>query len=413
MSRHTFSILILTVSIISLLIACQPALPPFECTDAIGCVDIAPGEPLKLGVLYAQNVGPDHYRGVELAVDARDGQVLGHPIQLQIEDEQCTSEGGTMAALKIVADPQTVAIVGTTCSGAATTATKIMSQAGLAMVSGANTAPSLTAIDGEQGVDWQPGYLRTAHNEAVAVQAAATFVFQELGVTKVATVNDGDAYTRGFTDVFEQAFTDLGGKIVLDLAVNKGDTDMRPVLAAVAASGAELIFFPIFAPEATLIALQAKEVPGLENILLLGSEVLLSNNFIESVGADGVGLYITSQSAPESPAYHELISAYETKYGEPTRSISLANFYDAANLLLNAIEAVATQEKDGALHIGRQALREALYATTDFEGVSSTYSCDQFGDCSTVGFVIVRLDDPSAGIEGLQSNVIYTFTPRR
>ena len=34
-----------------LLTGCQSASPPFECTDAIGCVEIAPGDPIKIGAL--------------------------------------------------------------------------------------------------------------------------------------------------------------------------------------------------------------------------------------------------------------------------------------------------------------------------------------------------------------------------
>jgi len=399
-----------------LLTACQPISTPFECTDAIGCVDIAPGEPLKLGVLQALSggvapIGVDQTRGIELALATRDNQLLGHPIELQIEDERCSSEGGTIAAMKVIADPQVVAILGTTCSGAATTAAKIMSEAGLAMVSGANTAPSLTAIGGEQGADWQPGYFRTTHNEGVGAWAAATFIVQELGVAKVATVNDGDAYTRGYTDVFEQAFTDLGGEVVLSTAINKGDTDMHPVLTAVAVSGAELVFFPIFQPEADLIVLQAQEVAGLENTILMGGGALLTASFIESVGADGVGMYVAGRAPMEGPGFDELASAYEARYGESPRTSGFGPSYDAANLLLNGIEAVAVQEEDGTLHIGRQALRDALYATTDFEGVRGTLTCDEFGDCSDARFIIVRLDDPAVGIEELTSNAIYTYTP--
>ena len=185
MSRRNSFVWTLLLAATIALAACQPKPPPFECTDAIGCVDIAPGEPLKLGVLQALSggvapIGVDQTRGIELALATRDNQLLGHPIELQIEDERCSSEGGTIAAMKVVADSQVVAILGTTCSGAATTASRVMSEAGLAMVSGANTAPSLAAIGGEPGADWQPGYLRTTHNEAVMAQAAATFVLQEL-----------------------------------------------------------------------------------------------------------------------------------------------------------------------------------------------------------------------------------------
>ena len=418
MVRHLASILFLVSLVTGLLTACQPTPPPFECTDAIGCVTIAPGEPLKLGVIQALSggaapIGIDQTRGIELALAAREDQLLGHPIELQIEDGRCSSEGGTIAAMQVVADPQVVAVVGTTCSGAAVTAAKIVSEAGLAMVSGANTAPCLTAISRIQGHDWQPGYLRTTHSEATVARAAATFVLQELGMTQAAAIHDGDSYTRGYAEVFEQAFTDLGGEVVLVAAVDKGDTDMHPVLAAVAASGAELVFFPLFQPEADFIVLQAKEVAGMENIILMGGGALLADSFIESVGPDGVGMYVVGQAPLQSPALDELVSAYEARYDESPGTSGLGHAYDAADLLLRGIEAAAVQDAGavGTLHIGRQALREALYATTDFEGVSGTFICDEFGDCNTASFNIMRLADPAAGLEGLISNVIYTYTP--
>jgi branched-chain amino acid transport system substrate-binding protein len=88
-----------------------------------------------------------------------------------------------------------------------------------------------------------------------------------------------------------------------------------------------------------------------------------------------------------------------------------ATTYDGANLLLNAIEAVAVQEEDGTLYIGRQALRDALYSTSGYEGVSGRLTCDVYGDCSAARFQVTRLDDPAAGLAGLESNVVYTYPP--
>ncbi len=416
MTKYNFYLLSLFVLFSIFLSACKTSDPPFECTDSIGCVDIPPGEPIKLGVIQTLSgnvavTGIDQTRGIELALAKRVNQLLGHQIELQIENERCTSEGGTIAALKIVADPKVVAILGTTCSGAATTAAKIMSKAGLTMVSGSNTAPSLTSISGEKGADWQKGYFRTIYSEAIVAQAAAAFVLQKLGVKKVATINDGDAYTRGCKDVFKLAFTDLGGEVVLDIAFNKGDTDMRPVLTAVAASGAGLVFFPVFQPEADFIVLQAKEVAGLENTILMGGGALLSDAFVKSVARDGVGMYVAGPAPLESPAFNEIALAYKTRYREALQTVSFIYAYDAANLLLNAIETVAVRERDGTLHIGRQALRKALYAISDFEGVTGPITCNEFGDCSAARFIIVRLDNPAAGIQGLISNVIHTYTP--
>ena len=107
-----------------LLVGCGPAAPPFECTDAIGCVEVAPDDPIKIGVMQVlsgdlQIFGQSGLRSIDLALDDRGRELLGHPIELQVEDSLCSKEGGATAASKIAADPQTVGIIGPTCSGAA------------------------------------------------------------------------------------------------------------------------------------------------------------------------------------------------------------------------------------------------------------------------------------------------------
>jgi branched-chain amino acid transport system substrate-binding protein len=407
----------LTVFVAILLTACQSAAPPFQCTDKIGCVTIGPGEPIKVGVIQTLSgdvgtFGVEQVQGFEVAAADRGNKLLNHPLELRREDSLCSSEGGTIAALKIVADPQMVAIFGTNCSGEAVTAAEIMSEAGLVMISSSNTAPSLTAVGGKQGENWQPGYFRTAHNDADQGRAAATFAFQELGLRTAATINDGETYTRELAKVFGQVFAELGGQIVLDTAINKGDTDMRPVLAAVAASGAELLFLPIRPLEGSYIVLQAKEAEGFEQIALLGGENFLSPAFVEPVGTAGVGVHIVSPQTPAGSAYDDFVAEYKSKYGQPPTTPFVAHSFDAANIIFDAIEKVAVNEKDGTLHLGRQALRDALYATSGFQGLTGTLSCDKFGDCGAARFKVVRIDDPAAGIEGLTDNVVYTYSLR-
>jgi len=413
MTQHKLLVLLLSVAL--LLAGCGPATPSFECTDAIGCVEIAPDEPIKIGVI--QNLSGEGPPGlfmvhcVELAADDRNGQLLGHPLELVTADGKCSGEGGTTAALKITADPQIVGIVGPSCSGEAVSAIEVVSEAGLVMISGSSTAPSLTSVGGEQGSDWQPGFLRTAQNDALAGRAAAIFAFQELGKRRAATINVGDAYTRGLTDTFHQAFAELGGQIVLDAAINQGDTDMRPVLNAVAASGAELLFFPVYEPEGNYLILQAAEMEPLAQITLMSAEGLYFDTFIAAVGQAGVGVLLAVPTFAQSAEYSAFLSRYEARYQEPPLSIYDATTYDAANLLLSAIEAIAIQGKEGMLHIGRQALRDALYATAGFQGLTGSLSCDQYGDCGVARFNVLRLDDPLAGLEGLVANVVYTYSP--
>jgi len=394
---------------------CEKQKPRFVCSDPIGCIHVAPGEPVKIGVLQALSgkvapLGLEQVRGIDLAVDKRHGKILGHAILLQTEDAGCTGEGGANAALKIIADPQTVAILGTTCSGEAAGASKVMSDAGLTMISGNNSAPYLTAIAGKRAPNWQPGYFRTAPNEEVSGKVAAKYAFYELGIRKAATIHDGDIYTRGLAEGFGQEFEKFGGKIVLSTSINKGDKEMNPVLTAVLNSGAQLLFFPLFQPEGNHVLQQARKTPGFEKVILMSDGALIESSFIESVKDEGKGLYFVGPSRPSGPDVDALAKDYHAKFKiSPSASYYLSAF-DAACLLMDAIEKVAVREPDESLHVGRQALRNTLYATRGFKGVSGSLSCDEFGDCAVPAFNILRLDDPAAGLEGLQANVMFTYT---
>ena len=407
---------VLSLVLCFLFFSCESQPPSFECTDSIDCVNIGPGEPIKIGVLQSLSgkvapLGQEQIRGLELAIDKRKGRIMGHTVTLQVEDTGCTSEGGANAALKILADPQTIAIFGTTCSGAARTAAHAMSEAGLTMISGNNSAPFLTSIGGKKARDWHSGYFRTSNNEENAGKAAAVFAFQKLGIRRVATINDGDIYTRGLTGGFSKAFEKLGGRIVLDTAVNKGEKVMHPVLTAVKNAGAQLLFFPLFQPEGNLILLQAGQISEYANIILMSNGALIDNSFIQDVGDKGRGMYFVGPAGPRGDAVDALALEYRTKYKAPPSNTYYLSAYDAARLLLGAIEKAAVQEPDGSLHVGRNALRKGLYATRDFKGITGDLTCDQFGDCASPAFNILRLDDPGAGVSALIENVIFTYTP--
>jgi branched-chain amino acid transport system substrate-binding protein len=123
----------------------------FECTDALGCVTYAPGDPIRIASALVitgpdAQLGQDSQYGVEIAMDFK-GQILGHDVELQAEDDGCNAEGGQAAGQKIVSDPSIIAVVGTSCSGAGVPMSKVISDAGYVMVSPSNTAPSLTDPD--------------------------------------------------------------------------------------------------------------------------------------------------------------------------------------------------------------------------------------------------------------------------
>ena len=70
-------------------------------------------------------------------------------------------------------------------------------------------------------------------------------------------------------------------------------------------------------------------------------------------------------------------------------------------MVMDAIEKVAVQGSDGTLLIGRQALRDALYATSGMEGITGTISCDENGDCA----------DPQISVSEVQSSGFVKVWP--
>jgi branched-chain amino acid transport system substrate-binding protein len=359
-------------------------------------VDVAPGDPIRIAsalVISGPNadLGLDSQHGAEIAIEFK-GEVLGHPIELQAEDDGCNAEGGQAAGQKIVSDPTIVAVIGTSCSGAGVPMAQVISDAGYVMVSPSNTAPSLT----DPAQAWKPGYLRTAHNDKVQGAAMAEYAYNELGLTTAAAIHDGDPYTEGLANAFREAFEALGGTVVAFTAVNVGDTDMRPVLTSVAASegGApEFLFFPVFTAECAHLATQALEVAGLENTVRAAADGCFSAASAEAIGDASAGMYFSGPDlAFAGDTYQDFLAAYQTNFGSAPLSVFHAHAFDAANMIFACIEQVATQD-DAGTHIGRQALRDCLYATSGFEGITGSLTCNDTGDCADPKIAVYEIQD--------------------
>jgi branched-chain amino acid transport system substrate-binding protein len=365
-------------------------------------VTIPDGEPIKVGMMFVlsganQALGDDMVIGVKVAQADR-GELLGHEIELVTQDSLCSPEGGAQAAQALALDPDIVGIVGPACSGAVDGASQIISEAGLTHVSGSATAPALTFPDREDRFD---GFVRTAWSDAVQGKVIAEFVAGELGVTKAATIHDGSIYAESLTNVFRDEFEALGGEITLATAVNEGQTDMNAVLTNVAESGPELIYLPVFTDEGGFLVDQAADVTGLEDVALFGSDGLFSLPFVEAAGPNVEGMYL---SAPNFTLMADSYGAMLERYLEignvdvPLQSFH-AHVYDAANIIFDAVEEVGVVNDDGSVDIDLGLVREAIYATTDHQGVTGTLSCTADGDCGTaiIGIYQVGADTVEDG----------------
>jgi len=419
MSKRLFTLLSLLVAATMILAACaQPTQAPaeapaateapaaaFTCTDAIGCVDIAPGDPVHIAFEMVVSgadatLGLDTKYGAEIAIDDKGGTLLGHPIKFDGQDSGCSAEGGTAASTKLAADKTIVAVIGTNCSSEAVPGVPILSEAGFTIVSPSNTAPYLT-----EPAKLVAGYFRTAHNDMVQGRAAAEYVYTQLKFTKAAAIHDGGPYTEALANVFADNFKKLGGTITAVEAVGPDDTDMKPALTRVAAGTPQLVYFPVFVKAGGFICAQMRDVPGLEQTVMMGADGIYTPDYVKACGENAVGMHWSSPDfSVFGSGYQDLVDKYKKKYNlEGTLAPFHAHSYDAINIVFAAIEKVAVQDADGTLHIGRQALRDAVAATKDFKGLTGNLTCNETiegakypGDCADPRIAVYELADKAA-----------------
>lgn len=373
------------LAILSFPLAAQAA-----CDDPLGCVEVAPDDPIVIGAMLVVSgainyLGEDTLGGVELALLARDYTLLDREIELALEDSLCTAEGGQVAAQRLAADPTVAGAIGTNCSSAAQGAIPIISESGMVMIAPSNTSPSLTNADIAAGGSHQPGYFRTSQNGLIEGMRLAEFALLALKAETLATVHDGDPYTSGLAAAVASTFAEMGGAVVFEGAVNKGDTDMSSILTEIAVRQPDVIYVPLFEPESNFFAAQMQYIVGLEDTIIIGGAASFSSSFPENTGDAAVGIYVSGPLV-SGDAYAMVLEQWYEEYGSDPPSGYHAHAYDATNLLLDALETAAVLNDDGSITIGKQAIRDAIAATEDYPGLTGPLTCREdspfAGDCS-------------------------------
>src|SRR5262245_38520319 len=270
-------------------------------TDAFGCVTYASGQPIKFASLLAisgatATLGTDSNNGIKLGMDyldgkfdATNGQIMGHDVTLEQEDDLCSKDGGQAGATKLAADSTIVAVIGTSCSSAALgVADTILSAKGILLVSPSHTPAGLPAGGTHQDV-----YLRTAQNDAIQSKVVADFVKTKLGFTKAATIHDESPYAAGLTGGFKTFFEQEGGTVTDEEAIQSTDTDFKPLLTTIAQTHPHISYAPDFNDACWEMAQQMKPVQGLENVPFMGSDGCLAKDFFDKGGSDVDGSYLS------------------------------------------------------------------------------------------------------------------------
>ncbi|MEY4071719.1 MAG: hypothetical protein RL721_2333 [Candidatus Eisenbacteria bacterium] len=369
---------------------------------AVGCGKGQSGtDELRIGV-YGSLTGSDATfgestrDGVELAlaelVAAEGGKIGGLPVRTVVEDDQGKAEEAVTVVQKLVNQDQVIAVLGEVASSRSIAAAPVCQGAGVPMISPSSTNPKVT----ETG-----DYIsRMCFIDPFQGTVMAKFAAQNLGLKRVAVLKDVKSdYSVGLTQFFSEAFTALGGKIVVEQAYTAGDQDFSAQLTAIKAQNPDAIFAPGYYTEVGLIARKAREL-GL-TCPLLGGDGWESDQLI-AIGGDAMnGSYYSNHFAADNPdpMLQGFLKSYQEKFGKQPDAIGgLA--YDAAKVLFSHLKTLAAQDPAAFAALGsskagtpeRKAatakLRDLINGTKDFPGVTGVITLDAQRNASKPAMVL-------------------------
>ena len=292
------------------------------------------------------------------------GGVLGKPVEIALEDNNSRADQVPAAVLKLINDKNVLAILGEVASSNSLAAAPICQAAGVPMLSPTSTNPDVTKVG-----DY---IFRACFIDPFQGSVMAKFARGDLKAQSAAIFTDVKSdYSKGLTEFFKKEWVASGGKIVAEENYRAGETDFRGQMTNIKGKNPDVIYIPGYYTEVANIAVQARSL-GIK-APLLGGDGWDSPKLFE-IGKDAVnGAYLTNHYSPENkaPKVVKFVTDYRKKYGETPDALA-AVAYDAAYMMFEAIERAGNTD--------RAAIRDALAATQNFEGVTGTISMDENRD---------------------------------
>jgi len=340
---------------------------------------------------------------IEMAIDERNGKAGDVNIEYESQDN-ATAQAGQWDEAKCAENAQTAAQdeeivgwIGPFNSGCAVVEIPILNEAGLGMISPANTYIGLTkpSPDPSEPEKYYPtgerNYTRVIVADDEQGQAGA-ILMEEKGVESVYILDDKETYGQGLADQVQKSADELGIQIVGREGIDTTAANFRSVMNKIAQEDPDAIYFGGIIENNAAQLVKDKLGAGMSNddILFIGPDGVFVDTFLSQAGEAAEGSYVTFGGLPESELSakgQQFVQEYESKYDEKVQPYT-AYAYEAANVMLDAIERAS---KEG--EVTRETVLKEIFATEDYNGVLGTWSFDEDGDTTLTKLSVQRVEN--------------------
>ncbi len=312
--------------------------------------------------------GQSSVEGIELAIEEinKAGGVDGKQIKLVKYDNKSEPAEATTLATKLMTQDKVLAVMGPATSGSFKATIPVAIQNKIPVVSGSATADDVT-VDASGVKEYA---FRICFNDSYQGTAMAQYALNNLSKKKAVVIMDSSSdYGKGLAENFIKTFEAGGGTIVAKEAYVAKDTDFNAILTAIKGEDFDVIFIPGYYNEAGLIIGQARAL-GID-VPILGADGFDSPTLLDLAGAEALNDVFFSNhysSLDQDPVVVEFIKNFKEKYNKEPDAFNALG-YDLAKFVVDGIK--RAENLDG------ESVKNALASTTNFVGVTGSFSVDE------------------------------------
>jgi branched-chain amino acid transport system substrate-binding protein len=326
---------------------------------------------IRIGALLPIS-GPGSYfgvqdkQGIDLAIEQLNKTgVNGYRFEVKYEDSACSPLPATQAAKRMLEQFKPHVLLGEECSDATLAIMPVVEEAKVPLINAGSSALKIT----EPGNYWT---FRIFPDEVMQGVDIAKNAYGKLNARTAVLLHENTNAGIGNANVFNEAFTKQGGKILADIGFGRDVNDFTAIATRIAGLG-QVDVIPTYTLEGqglkiTQALMQAGVTKGGDGKAIQIGTIWLPFGFEQKAGKAALGYVRAVQFDPldKRPLVQNFIAAFKAKYNQAPTHLN-AHAYDQIMLIADTVRRGATDA---------QSIRDALAKTQNLAAVTGTITFD-------------------------------------